>query len=874
MAIQDDWAIDTTLQTITYTGGFTDGRPTSIYTVNELYTFLQDTFDEPNFLQYPIPMTAQTPTQYTLVNRWFVPSLSTQALYGGSIQTSGYTKSGSVGITAVRWASATSAPTDADDVGKAVAGVTSLATGTIISVDEVRNIVWIRNSSAAQFQDGEVIDDDATGTNPDFTLEATNGFKSGDNVYANLFSVGSLQANTEVYVGQEDDHMGGAAYHTANEHQRRIEKLDEWWDSDVNFTASPNLLGGLGHIDLLVQTTEAGDIIDGGRLAVFARQFGTIYSHFEFVGGVGNFVVPFASTGADLNATDLTTAGQEAPYNALFNNRTGNDLEIGDVLENVGATTPVGRLRAVVTNVTGGASATGDFDYILIGENEADGTLRQLANLDNIGVRGDTTDFDINGAPTQQGPSTAQGTSITFGNFQFDVDEDASDEEFAGQIDCSLERLDVVYRRMMFLASRGNQDGTTPGTPDTLLPSAHSTNDEAGEFYRAVGDITVPWDGKVGTPPAEGTYVTNNGAASGVIVALSNSAGASGQLTLTQVKGTWANNDQVAAPGQHATNRVDINGTPSSIVDNTGAPFGTFAGGRWFVARGLYLTNVPAADANNWQTVDLAGTVKVPPTQRTITFAGLQDNDRAAIIEVVSAGSQAVREDQNTLNAGSGIDATTFDFGSLPLDVPTSGWVRIVDVSDNNRTFRFAYDSINTTTGVVTLETAITGTTTSAGTATVLNDTGAFTVANFGGEGEVRTGMIIKRDDTDAWAIVLRRIDDNSIETTPLSAGTWDNALAWSANAPPIAFTTSDTGYFPFVDDTVDNAAGIGSGSDPYSLAKTIKFVENTPVVARARFSDTDVGGQKILPFELTGQSVTDADLTITAIRTNDDIAS
>ena len=64
MAIQDDFTIDTTLLTITYTGGFTDGHPDSIYTVNELYTFLQDTFDEPNFLQYPIPMSVQNGDKY------------------------------------------------------------------------------------------------------------------------------------------------------------------------------------------------------------------------------------------------------------------------------------------------------------------------------------------------------------------------------------------------------------------------------------------------------------------------------------------------------------------------------------------------------------------------------------------------------------------------------------------------------------------------------------------------------------------------------------------------------------------------------------------------------------------------------------------
>ena len=58
------------------------------------------------------------------------------------------------------------------------------------------------------------------------------------------------------------------------------------------------------------------------------------------------------------------------------------------------------------------------------------------------------------------------------------------------------------------------------------------------------------------------------------------------------------------------------------------------------------------------------------------------------------------------------------------------------------------------------------------------------------------------------------------------------------------------------------------------SLTATIKYVEDTPLIARARFSDPDVGGTRILPFEQPGIPLTDANLTVTAIRTTDTIAS
>jgi len=117
-------------------------------------------------------------------------------------------------------------------------------------------------------------------------------------------------------------------------------------------------------------------------------------------------------------------------------------------------------------------------------------------------------------------------------------------------------------------------------------------------------------------------------------------------------------------------------------------------------------------------------------------------------------------------------------------------------------------------------------------------------------------------------AVILRKIDNDSIETTPLSgAGTWHSggtADTWEANQVVVALVDADTVYFPFIDD-------VASGT---SIAKTIKYVADTDCIARARFSDPDIGGQRILPFVQKNVTITDADLTITAIRTADTIAS
>lgn len=880
MAIQDDFTIDVVDRKITYTTSFVDDRPPSIYTVNEFYSWLQDTFDEPSYMQYSVPMSAQTPTQYTMINGWFIDDNSIKALYGGSIQTSGWTyvASPADGITALRWdAGETADAPQSGDIGVTLTGGTSTATGVLLYVDTTdsqhgdgaRNIAWVRNTNGSQFQDDEQV----TGTGVDMDLEATRGWQNGETEYANLFSVGSLQTNTEIYVGQEDDFLGGRAYHgTDAEAQlaRRIEKVDEWWDSDVDFaTGSPNLLGGAGHFDILIKVFEAGAAIDGRRLAVYARQFSKIYSHFELVGGVGNFVVPFASTGSDLNS-------QDGAYNVGYDAGSGTPL-VGDVVENDTGTTPVGRLRLVITAVNG--TTSGDIDFFLIGENENlanERTLRQVANNEQMQVRtGSGVDFDIDTAGTALsaiGPGTAQGITFTFGNAQYDIDEDTTDEEYACVIDCNNVPLADVYKRAMFLVSRGNQDGTVADTQDTLLESA-ATPDESSEFYRASGDLTVPWDGRTGTAPAEGSLVTNANSswtASGIVVALSDPTGSSGQLTLTQVKGTWSNNDTVANVGSHGLNEVTINGTPDTIVDNTGAPFGTFAGGRWFVARGVVLDNVPTADANNWETVDLGGNRIVPPAVRQISFGGLATNDRATIFEVDTAGQADVTFDQDSVGADAALAATSITTAStIALDVPTSGWVRVADVSSTTgQQYRYEYSSASGTTVTFRTGAGLSGTTTSAGDETTLNDTGAFT--NFGTDGNVKIGHMIRKTVSGAWAVVLRKIDNDSIETTPLTgAETWGNSIAWTANTVVVALEDAtpgpaDTLYFPFIDD-------VASGS---SLSSLIKYVEDTPVVARARFSDPDVGGTRILPFQQTSLTITDADFSVTAIRTADSIAS
>ncbi len=56
-----------------------------IYSLNTFYSYLQNVFDEPEFMEYEIPIEALSKTKYLLINNWKVDKKSRQFLKGGSL---------------------------------------------------------------------------------------------------------------------------------------------------------------------------------------------------------------------------------------------------------------------------------------------------------------------------------------------------------------------------------------------------------------------------------------------------------------------------------------------------------------------------------------------------------------------------------------------------------------------------------------------------------------------------------------------------------------------------------------------------------------------------------------------------------------------
>lgn len=105
------------------------------------------------------------------------------------------------------------------------------------------------------------------------------------------------------------------------------------------------------------------------------------------------------------------------------------------------------------------------------------------------------------------------------------------------------------------------------------------------------------------------------------------------------------------------------------------APFGTFAGGTFFVAQGWWLTGVLAAEATKYQLIAHDGTTQTPPTVAIITVGNLLSGDRVLVAR--DNGSGAILKDEYTpVAASSGATALTV-VESIKTDTPASGVIRI-----------------------------------------------------------------------------------------------------------------------------------------------------------------------------------------------------
>lgn len=412
MPLSSDLDIDYANGILSYVGGFTNGIPDSVYDMNAVYSYLMDVFDEPAQMDNATPMDGLTPTNYEILYPWFIDPVSTNAFSGGAIESNGWGKVGTestssvggYGITVLKYsadAGATQGNDGYTDKGVTLTGGTSTATGDILWADNANDLIYVRNTSATQFQDGEAV----TGTGWNIDTDSPDGFESGESLWPNVYSLAQIKNDTDIFLVQDDV------------------KLTSWWaDAETD------------HLDVLVQVRDMGVLIDSGNVTVFARQANTLCDHFTAdLSGGGRNPAPLA-TSADLNNdTGWRTISTAADHSGPFT--------IGEVITG-GTSGAKGILTAFVDDTS--------IDYYLVGKD-----LTDFQSGEVITGEDSTETATTNGAPANAGPASSTAT-IAFGAISKDLNNGNGSQPYSIDIDCNTETLAEVYEYLKWVTRRGS----------------------------------------------------------------------------------------------------------------------------------------------------------------------------------------------------------------------------------------------------------------------------------------------------------------------------------------------------------------------------------------------------------------------------------
>lgn len=272
--IASDALVNTTIKIV-----YDNPSIATIYTVNQLYTYLMDLFSGSTYMQYPIPMTAQTPSEYTLTNAWYLHEDLSNWLKSGAIQSSGHS---GYNVQMLTVTGGTYNDPVSGDIGKTVvAGATSI--GPLLDYKIVSAGVsakwFVRDTrgTPAQISSATAMTiTSGTGSGNNSTNSIT-----GECIYSNIFTLGTLVSGTTLDVYQNDA------------------QITPWWSS--------------GQIDIVVMVQEMGVLRDSGNLTVLARKYSTLYDHYLVSAASGRNPVPLAAFNDTNNQTASGTVGA-SPY--------------------------------------------------------------------------------------------------------------------------------------------------------------------------------------------------------------------------------------------------------------------------------------------------------------------------------------------------------------------------------------------------------------------------------------------------------------------------------------------------------------------------------------------------------------------------------
>lgn len=800
----------------------TSVTPTVTDTVNALYSALQDLFDELTQMDDGVPMSAQTPTEYTIgiidagdKDPWFIDRTSVEYLTAGALKTASWDRvtGTNTGIVKIQYTEGATVLI-ASDIGKTIANGT--ATGTILDYNTAISpkVMWIRPTDNTSTHDwsassGVMTITGSTG-NPSQSAAAVS---AGESLWANIYSIGTIESNTHIYIYQNAANL--VAYKATT----------DWW--------------GDGHIDILVNVKELGTESDEGYISVLARQYSKTYSYYtvDLTNG-GRNPIPL-QTGNDLD-------NQTGYWQIIGSGATGTFV-VGETISKSGS-----NKKGKITAVTGSPGATPTITYYLVGD-----PLTNFVNADTL-VTGDTSGATTTVAtgPTANGPSTGTLPTATFGGLatggSFDVDENGTAENYSIVIDCNQQALTRVYEWSKYITRRG-------GTAD--IDSGAQTIE--GQFY--VGSEYRLEYTSLTLTVSDGALVTQTGGAgAGAKGTVVNHNTTDKILTLRNTRGTFSADGTAGSVRVQvdASNYVVMNSgtsTATAITPIAAAPFGTFAGGKFFAAPGVYLDDRLTADLNNFQLVDDNGTVRVAPIKVNVTIGNTRLGDKVAAFRLTAAGGDIQKDRYSATVQSAGATTLVIDTGGgITVDEPgktSGGVIRLVDISATQE-YRIRFASWVSSTFTLASSTGLTA---DAGSnTTTIVDAGVFATA--------KVGDLIRGVSPAAISYITVVTDANTVTISPAISG-FTTGSTYEINTLPVATATDDTVYVPFIDAYED------TGTDGTPGSETVQIVRLADVPVRVRARRSGALSSRIIPFEQDSTIGTNG-MSVSVIRSLDTIVT
>ncbi len=643
---------------------------------------------------------------------------------------------------------------------------------------------------------------------------------TGESLWANIYSLGSIEFATHLYV-----------YQNAVILKKYKSTTIDWW--------------GDGQIDILVSVKELDVETDEGVVTVFGRQYSKTYDNFivDLTAG-GRNPIPLA-TGADLN----NTTGYRQITSTT--NTGAGTFNVNNFIY-VGSTWATATKRGRITKVAGtsGASSNPILDYYLLG----DLTYADFAASDAVKEFVESTGADGDATMTTQAPINAPSSPSTFttitavhanNSVDFDIDEVSPNENYSIVVDLVSARTVAEGYEWSKYITRGG--GTTTGNTDGI----------EGERYIG-SDYRLQYSGTIsGTINESDTVSQAVSLAKGSIVA--SHVGTIKIIILRDSRGTFNTTGLVTSSPGGGT--VTPNTSATALTAIKAAPFGTFAGGTWFGAPGVVFKNTLAADANKYQLTDDNGNVVKAPTKVTITVGNTIASDRVAVFRLTAAGGTINKATYNA--TAQAIEATTVVVTpNIAVDEPgksAGGILRLVDASAS-REYRLRFSSWATATFTLANQTGTMDNTGGTTTTTNIHDDGKlFLTTNL-----VKVGDLVYNKTRSAVAYVTVVVDADDLTISPAITGQVSGDI-YFINVLPVATTTSpqDTVYVPLI----DSFETTGTSGTPGTEEATVTFSANIPVRVRARRTVATA----ILPYE-ADSTVTSTGMSNNIIRTADTI--